>query len=360
MAHHLDEGREGKRKTGMKILVRATNWIGDAILSIPALEAIRKGRPDAEVVILARPWVAELYRGQSFVDRVITFAEPSRNPIAVERAAARLRAEQFDCALLLQNAFSAAWLAWRAKIPQRIGYARNGRGIFLTKAIAVPNRGEIARHEAYYYLALLHRAGWLDVIPTVEQIALKVSEDASRAAESRLRDAGLAAGKRRVAIAPGAAFGSAKCWPAERFAAVADALVDDFGVDVILFGSNSEIGICRQITGSMRHRAGTLAGQTSIGELPALFSRCQLFVGNDSGAMHVAAAVGLPVVAVFGSTDPDGTAPVTSLRRIIQHKVACSPCFLRECPIDHRCMERVPVREVRDAGAKWLEQEKYA
>lgn len=343
----------------MRILVRATNWIGDAILSIPTLEAIRQRWPEAEISILARPWVAELYQGQPYVDRVIAFTAPSHSPIAVDRTAKDLRAQQFDCALLLQNAFSAAWLAWRAGIRQRIGYARNSRSILLTKPVAVPKCGEIPPHEAYYYLALLHRVGWLDAIPTVTQIALKVTGEASQLAEMRLREAGLASAKRRIAIAPGAAFGSAKCWPAERFAAVADALVDDFGADVILFGSNSEIKICCQITESMRHRAVTLAGQTSIGELPAIFSRCHLFLGNDSGAMHVAAAVGLPVVAVFGSTDPDGTAPVTAYKRIVQHKVACSPCFLRECPIDHRCMERVPVREVRDAGAKWLERAKY-
>jgi heptosyltransferase II len=344
----------------MKILVRATNWVGDAIMSIPALQAIRQRWPDAEIAILARPWVAELYRGQDFADRIVTLTAPSSNPIAIERAAEGLRAEQFDCAVLLQNAFSAAWLAWRAKIPQRIGYARNGRSILLTQAIAVPKHGEVAAHEAYYYLALLQRAGWLESIPKVEQISLRLSAETSQAAEKRLRDAGLVAGKKRVAVAPGAAYGSAKCWPAERFAAVADALVDDFSVDVVLFGSNSEIDICRQITEHMRHRAVTLAGQTSIGELPALFSRCHLFVGNDSGAMHVAGAVGVPVVAVFGSTDPEGTAPMTSNQTIIQHKVSCSPCFLRECPIDHRCMERVPVQEVRDAGAKWLQQEKYA
>lgn len=344
----------------MKILVRATNWIGDAIMSIPALQAIRQRWPDAEITILARPWVAELYRGQDFVDRILAVKASSYNPIAIERAAQSLRAEQFNCAVLLQNAFSAAWLAWRAKIPQRIGYARNGRSILLTKAIPVPKKGEIAAHEAYYYLALLQRVGWLASIPKVEQISLRLSAEASQAAEKRLRDAGLGAGKKRVAVAPGAAYGSAKCWPAERFAAVADGLVDDFGADVVLFGSNSEIDICRQITECMRHRAVSLAGQTSIGELPALFSRCHLFVGNDSGAMHVAGAVGVPVVAVFGSTDPEGTAPVTARQAIIQHKVACSPCFLRECPIDHRCMERVPVQEVREAGAKWLKQESYA
>lgn len=340
----------------MKILVRATNWVGDAIMSIPALSAMRQRWPEAHITILARPSVAELYSGQPFVDRLMPLPAVSRSPFAMEQAARGLREERFDCAVLLQNAFSAAWLVWRARIPQRIGYARDGRGVLLTEAIALPKTGEIPDHEAFYYLALLRGAGWLETIPEVTQISLCLSAGAIGVAEARLREAGLRPDAQRIALAPGAAYGSAKCWPPERFAAVADALIDEFAADVILFGASSELEICRQIANRMHRRPVILAGQTSIGELPALFSRCRLFVGNDSGAMHVAAAVGVPVVAVFGSTDPHGTAPVTSQRKLVQHSVACSPCFLRECPIDHRCMVRVPVRDVRDAAAEWLKQ----
>lgn len=325
-------------------------------MSIPALEAIRQRWPDAQITILARPGVAELYNGQPFVDSVVAFKAASRSPVVMERVAAGLRAEQFDCAVLLQNAFSAAWLVWRAKIAERIGYARDGRGILLSRAVKVPRSGEIPAHESFYYLELLHRAGWLESIPKVTQISLALQAGALEAAEARLQEAGVRAAAKRVAIAPGAAYGSAKCWPPDRFAQVADALVDEFDADVILFGASSELEICRQIADRMRHRPVVLAGQTSMGELPALFSRCSLFVGNDSGAMHVGAAVGLPVVAVFGSTDPHGTAPVTPRRRLVQHPVACSPCFLRECPIDHRCMERVAVDEVRQTAAKSLEE----
>lgn len=340
----------------MKILVRATNWVGDAIMSIPALCAIRQRWPDAQITILARPGVAELYNGQPFADRVMPFNAASRSPVAMEVVAASLRAEQFDCAVLLQNAFSAAWLVWRAKIAERIGYARDGRAILLSRVVKVPRKGEIPTHESFYYLELLRRAGWLEAIPQVAQISLALQAGAADAAEQRLREAGVRAGGKRIAVAPGAAYGSAKCWSPDRFASVADALVDEFGADVILFGTSSELEICRQIADRMHHRPVVLAGQTSMGELPALFSRCSLFVGNDSGAMHVAAAVGLPVVAVFGSTDPHGTAPVTFRRRLVQHPVACSPCFLRECPIDHRCMERVSVEDVREAAVKLLEQ----
>jgi heptosyltransferase II len=339
----------------VKILVRATNWVGDAIMSIPALCAIRQRWPEAQITILARPWFAELYNGQPFVDRVMPL-DVASSPAAMERSARGLREQKFDCAILLQNAFSAAWLAWRAQIPQRIGYARDGRSVLLTKAVTVPKKGEIPAHESLYYLELLRRAGWLETIPEVTQISLCFNAGAAEAAEARLQQAGLRTGAKRIAVAPGAAYGSAKCWPPDRFAAVADALIDEFAADVILFGAKSEEEICRQIAQRMHHRPVILAGQTSIGELPALFSRCSLFVGNDSGAMHVAAAVGVPVVAVFGSTDPYGTAPVTSRKKLVQHPVACSPCFLRECPIDHRCMLRVPVQSVRDAAATYLEQ----
>jgi heptosyltransferase II len=355
-----DDRKQEAERNGMKILVRATNWVGDAVMSIPALGAIRQRWPEAQITILARPWVGALYNGQPFVDRVMVHDGASRSPAAMERAARKLREEQFDCAVLLQNAFSAAWLVWRAKIPQRIGYARDGRRIFLTQAVPVPRAGEIPTHESFYYLELLRRVGWLEKIPEVTQVSLCLSPGATETAEARLREAGVRAEATRIAFAPGAAYGSAKCWPPERFAAVADALIDEFRVDVILFGASSEIEICREIANRMHHRPVNLAGKTSVGELPALFSRCNLFVGNDSGAMHVAAAVGVPVVAVFGSTDPHGTAPVTSRKELVQHRVACSPCFLRECPIDHRCMLRVPAQDVRDAAVQWLGQVRCA
>jgi heptosyltransferase II len=344
----------------VKILVRATNWVGDAIMSIPALWVIRKRWPEAQITVLARPSVADLYSGQGFVDRVKVLSVSSRSPAAVERFARELREEQFDYSVLLQNAFSAAWLVWRARISQRIGYAREARGLLLTKPVAVPKTGETPAHESFYYLELLRRAGWLDKLPDSTEISLSVNAVAGESAEAKLREAGVRENAKRIAIAPGAAYGSAKCWPPERFAAVADELVDEFGADVIVFGASSEQEICRQIADRMRHHPVILAGQTSIGELPALFSRCSLFLGNDSGAMHVAAAVGLPVVAVFGSTDAQGTAPVSSRKKLIQHPVACSPCFLRECPIDHRCMLRVPVKDVRDAAVQMLQQVGHA
>ncbi len=340
----------------MKILVRATNWVGDAIMALPALRAVRERFADAEIAVLARPYVADIYREQDICDRLIAYDPRGEHAgfAGRERLAGELRAQKFDAALLLQNAFDAAWLAWRAGIPQRIGYARDGRSVLLTKAVRVPRAGEIPEHEQFYYLELLRRAGWLDTLNGESSISLKLpSQSKQRAAECLL-----AAGSRpkalRVAVGAGASYGSAKCWPPERFAAVADRLIDEFDADVILFGTAAEKAVSSAITEAMRRRAIDLTGTTSIADLPALLSQCQLFLGNDSGAMHVAAAVGLPVVAVFGPTDPFGTAPVTPRCTIVQEKPYCSPCFLRRCPTDHRCMTRVAPDAVEAAARSWL------
>ena len=346
----------------MKILVRATNWVGDAVMSLPALEAIRRARPEAEIVVLARQWVADLYRGQGFADRIIAFDPSGRSADAPSagRAAAELRGQEFDSALLLQNAFQAAWIAWRAGIRERIGYARDGRSWLLTKAIPVPRRGEIPAHEAYYYLELLRRAGWIDRLPVLEPIRLRVEPAASELAETKLREAGARAGALRIAFAPGAAYGSAKCWAPERYAALAGRLIADFDADVILFGTAAEHEVTERIAARMHHHPVDLTGKTTIGELPALFAACRLFIGNDSGAMHVAAAAGVPVVAIFGPTDAEGTSPVTSLRTLVQQHVSCSPCFLRHCPVDHRCMTRVSVDAVYAAARAWVEKVGHA
>ncbi len=340
----------------MRILVRATNWVGDAVMSIPALEAIRGRWLRAEIAVLARPWVAEVYRGQGYLDRLLVFdhAGRHRGVWGRRRLAAELRRERFDVAVLLQNAFEAAWIAARARIPVRIGYNRDGRGFLLTRAVDVPRPGELPAHETYYYLELLRRAGWIERLPTVEHIVLRVELSQRERSEEILCRAGARSGAFRVALAPGAAYGSAKCWSADRYAALADRLIADFGADVILFGTAAERVVAGKISAAMRHRALMLVGETSIGDLPALLAACHLFIGNDSGAMHVAAAVGLPVVGIFGPSDAAGTAPVTPRFRLVHQPVSCSPCFLRQCPVDHRCMTRIAVDAVYEAARPWL------
>ena len=258
---------------------------------------------DAQIAIVARPYVADIYRGQGVCDELIAY-DPrgaEKGIAGRERLAARLRADKFDAALLLQNAFDGAWLVWRAGIPERIGYARDGRRILLTKSIAVPKAGEIPEHEQFYYLELVRRAGWVERITGEIEISLAVSRESGELAEGKLAAAGVrsrAGDDRplRVAIGAGASYGSAKCWLPERFAEVADRLMNESNAEIILFGTAGETAVSDAIIAGMKRKPIDLTGKTAIAELPALLSRCQLFIGNDSGAMHVASAVGLPVV----------------------------------------------------------------
>jgi lipopolysaccharide heptosyltransferase II len=340
----------------MKLLIRATNWVGDAIMALPALRALRSRFPQAEIAILARPYVADIYRDQDVCDQLITYDSQEKHAgiVGRERLAAELRALRFEVALLLQNAFDAAWLAWRAGIPERIGYARDSRSFLLTKAIQVPKTNEIPPHEKFYYLELLRRAGWITSFPDAPFIDLNVSKKSRDDTAQFLTRHGVRSDSLRVAIGAGASYGSAKCWLPSRFAELANRLQLQTDADVILFGTAAEATVTRAISSEMRRPPIDLTEKTAIADLPALLSQCHLFIGNDSGAMHVAAAVGLPVVAVFGPTDPFGTAPVTPRCTIVQHRPYCSPCFLRHCPIDHRCMQAITTDMVEAAAKPWL------
>jgi lipopolysaccharide heptosyltransferase II len=335
----------------MKIMIRATNWVGDAIMALPALRAVRQRHPDAKISIVARPYVADIYREQQVSDELIPYDPDGehRGWRGRQKLIADLRSRKFDVALLLQNAFDAAWLAWRAQIPQRIGYARDARSLLLTKAIPVPKPCEIPPHEKFYYLELLRRAGWLDQLPDEPHITLRVSDPARQRATQTLLEAGSRTHALRIAVGAGASYGSAKCWPPDRFAKALNSLLSRTDADVILFGTPGELPVSTAIAAELQRAPINLTGKTSIADLPGLLSQCHLFLGNDSGAMHVAAAVGLPVVAVFGPTDPEGTAPVTPRVTIVQQKPYCSPCFLRRCPTDHRCMTAVTPAMVESA-----------
>jgi heptosyltransferase II len=335
----------------VKLLIRATNWVGDAILALPALHAVRARFPEAHISVLALPYVAQIYQGQGVADELISYDRKGRHAgiRGREKLAAELKSRKLDTALLLQNAFDAAWLAWRAGIPQRIGYSRDGRGLLLTQAIALPKPEETPTHEKYYYLELLRRVGWLETLPEVPEILLRIAALDAQRAERKLRAAGASGGATRIAIGAGASYGSAKCWPPERFAHALNRIQQERNVEVILFGTPGETAVSSAIQAGLARPALDLTGKTEIAELPALLSRCHLFLGNDSGAMHVAAAVGLPVVAVFGPTDPFGTAPVTPRAIIVQERPYCSPCFLRRCPTDHRCMTAIAPERVGES-----------
>jgi heptosyltransferase II len=319
--------------------VRATNWLGDAVMSLPAIRAIRDVFPHAHIAVVARPWVADLYASESSIDRVIPYT--AQKGLGAKRAfAATLRRERFDAAILLQNAFDAALIAWLAGIPERIGYNRDARGLLLTRAIRVPEPGEIPRHERFYYLELLRRAGLIERFPETGAIRLDGIDEARAAGTAHLARMGISGPV--VGVSPGAAYGDAKRWLPERFAAVAATVP----AAVLLFGSAGERPLCEIVAGHLRHGGidvRNLAGETTLREFTDLAAACRLFLTNDSGAMHVASALGVPTVAVFGATDDAATGPTGPLARVVREHAECSPCLLRQCPIDHRCMTAVTV-----------------
>ena len=326
-------------------------------MSLPAITAIRRSFPEAEILVLARPWVADIYARQTAIDRVIPYraARGAGNLSAKWELAKQLRNEAFDCAILLQNAFEAALLARLAGIPRRVGYDRDGRGWLLTDAIAVPKPGEIPRHQSFYYLELLRRAAIVDVLPETQAIRLDGIDQA--VARGAARFAELGASPRVIGVSPGAAYGGAKRWMADGFADAASRVALQESASVALFGSESEQPLCDAIAQSIQARgvsAINLAGRTILREFIDLAAACRLFLTNDSGAMHIASALGVRTVAVFGATDDIATGPTGPLARVVRQHVDCSPCLLRECPIDHRCMTRVTPERVVAAAMTLL------
>jgi heptosyltransferase-2 len=323
-----------------RVCVRATNWLGDAVMSLPAIRAIRQVFPRAHIAVVARPWVADLYARETSIDRVIPYTGSRR------AFAARLRDERFDGAILLQNAFDAALIAWMARIPERIGYNRDARGLLLTRAIPIPEPGDIPRHERFYYLELLRRAGMIERFPPSDAIRLDGIEAARESGARHLAALGMALPV--IGISPGAAYGNAKRWLPDRFAEVARAF-QPFSAAVLVFGSPSDRPLCEEVAGSLLRyglQARNLAGETTLREFIDLAAACRLFLTNDSGAMHVASALAVPTVTVFGATDDATTGPTGPLARVVREHAECSPCLLRDCPIDHRCMTHVTADKV--------------
>jgi len=326
-----------------RILIRATNWVGDAVMAVPALEQIRARFPQAHIAMLARPWVSGLY-DKSLIDEIIpyTAAKGWRDLRGKWELAGRLRQMRFDAAILQQNAFEAAVLVWLAGIPVRIGYNREGRGLLLSDPIRVPKPGEIPDHQRFYYLEMLRRAGLIEQLPESPMIRLPgisfLQKDGARRLEGTW-----------IGLSPGAAYGTAKRWLPERFAAAGIEVARALSARVAVFGSPDERTLCEGIAAAVREAGLTavnFAGQTSLVEFVEMASICRAFVTNDSGAMHIASALGVPTVSVFGATDHVTTGPTGPLAKVIREPVECSPCLLRDCPIDHRCMKAVAAERV--------------
>jgi heptosyltransferase-2 len=320
-------------------------------MSLPAVRAIRSRFPTARIAVVARRSVAGLYVREGF--HLIEYAAPRglRGLNQQRQFARKLRDERFDCAVLFQNAFEAALLAFLARIPVRIGYNRDGRGWLLSTSVPVPKAGEIPPHQRFYYLELLRRAGWIESLPQVEEIRFAGLDQARVSGRTLLASTGLHGDV--VGISPGAAYGTAKRWLPEYFVQAADRLAREFKAGVAVFGSPEEAGLCESVASQLANRgvrAVSLAGKTSLPQFIDMAAASRVFITNDSGAMHIASAAGAPTVSIFGATDPWATGPTGPLTRVVREPVECSPCLLRECPIDHRCMTRLTPDRAVDAA----------
>lgn len=360
-----------------RLLIRGVNWLGDAVMTTPALLRLRERFPETHVTLLTRDTLADLWLEHPAVNETISFARGD----GVFAVAARLRGGDFDLALILPNSPRSAFEAWAARVPKRIGYARPWRNRLLTRA--VPPRPEAVRlrkrtpaeirrlinttstgpsvplspsaHQVHEYL---HLAAALGASPKPLAPLLRVSDGVMGAVRQRFQ---LEHAVTWIGLNPGAEYGPAKRWPAERFAAAAREIQRRKRCGWLILGGSGDVSVAAEIEASLQSAGGAggrgiagdtpslvrnVAGQTSLRELTALLKICRLLLTNDTGPMHVAAALGTPVVALFGSTAPELTRPGLPgdpRHVLLRSDAPCSPCFRRVCPIDFRCMTSIPV-----------------
>ncbi len=326
-----------------RILIRGTNWIGDAVLTLAALSAVRNAYPRTRISILAKPWVADVYRLSQLAEEVVIYEEPGRHAGlgGIFRLAGELNGRGFDMAILLQNAIEAALIARFAGIAVRAGYNTDARGLLLTHPVPItPALKKI--HQADYYLKMVQALGCGKSAPGP---FLRLTAEDEKAADRLLKDCGLE-GKTLAGMAPGATYGPAKKWFPERFGALAERLQDDYDVATVMFGSAGDRETTASVQKSSRYSLVDLAGKTDLRTAIAVMARCRLFVSNDSGLMHIAGALDIPTIALFGSTNPATTSPLGERSIVIYRGAACSPCLRKVCPTDFCCMDAIAVEEV--------------
>jgi heptosyltransferase-2 len=334
----------------VKIVVRAPNWVGDAILALPAVDSLAAHFPGAEITIAAPDWVREIFAPENG-RRAVLSLPLARSLSGLKTSAETLRREKFDLAVLLTNSFGSALPFYRARIPERWGYRRDGRGPLLTRSVKPPDPQAEPRHHLYYYLELLSRLGIETVTP---DLRLRVPDDERAAARAALASEGVDRSKPLAVFNPGASYGPAKRWPADRFAALADRLAAEKNVQVVLTGAAGEADIAAAVAAAMKTNPVSLAGRTTLRRLLAVIAEAALFVTNDTGPMHMANALRVPIVAVFGPTEPKATAPFHPPAIVLKKDAPCWPCLYRKCPFDHRCMTSITADEAFAACAEAL------
>lgn len=326
-----------------KVIVRLPNWIGDFVMATPVLTDLRRQFPTAEITAMC-PWpISDLLKQDPAIDEVFCFTrtddffamkENTRNAIE------RLRAGKYDLGILLTNSFSSAWWFWQGGVRKRLGFAGNWRSMLLTDRMEPP---DIRSHQVDVYKHLLQPLG----IPMSETAPrLFFSDQEAHDAMELLVERGYRPGHPLIGINPGAAYGTAKCWPPERFRALALRFLQDPDAFVVFFGDAATQSLVKEICAGAPERMINLAGDTTLRQLACLIQHCDALVTNDSGPMHIGVALAAPIVALFGSTDDVATGPWGQKGAVINKHVSCSPCFKRTCPSDFRCMNQIEVEEV--------------
>ncbi len=332
----------------MKIIVRVPNWVGDCVLAVPALRSLRRGFPRAEVWVAAKPGTRDLFAVDGLADGIVNL--PEDNSWRGFRQASRQVAEgSFDSGLLLTNSFGSALLFYLSRIPERWGYASDGRSLLLTKTVRQP-KSDLPRHHVHYYLDLLDGIG---VAAHSPELKLNLPPEDLRKAADRLKRLGLDLSRPVITLCPGASSGPAKRWPAERFARAAAMLRERRGAEVLVIGSPAETDIAEAVRTQMSGHAHVLTGRTSLRELMGVLACSTLLISNDTGPLHLANALGVPVVGIFGPTDPAVTGPFAPPSLVVKKDVPCWPCYYRRCPLDHRCLTLITPAEVAAAESLW-------
>jgi heptosyltransferase-2 len=339
-----------------RVVVRVPNWVGDAVIAVPALRELRRVLPHAHVTLVARPGAADIFADTDFLDEVLVYDRKAMG-FAWNQARA-WRRRKFDLAVLFQNAFEAAAIAFMARIPTRIGYDTERRGLLLTHSLPVP-AWKNERHESFYYL---HIVGEIERLLSGKQTEitapcfnLRVSEERKRQASTFLRERGARLNARLTVLCPGSINSRAKRWPAERYAELADRLAAA-GSDVALIGSPAELDISNDVCRHARSQPIMLTGETSVAEATAIISIADVLITNDTGPAHIGAALQTPTLVIFGPTNPLTTYPMSASAEIIRRAPDCAPCMLRDCPIDHRCMTAISAEDVFERASLMMSQ----
>ena len=334
----------------MKIVVRGANWIGDAVMTIPALRQLRLIFPDSKITLHTRNWAQGIFQDADFIDELLTY-QPEKSALKTVRKQANIwREKKFDLAVLLPNSFESALLAKFGKVPARFGYAKEGRSLLLTDAVEIPV-WKNEKHEIFYYLNLIAKVekkflGTDTVLENEPRFDLQVSDQRKTEVRQLLTENGVDSSKKLIVFVAGSTNSRAKRWQTDSYAELNDKIQTELNANVVLIGANDELEVSREVFEKSRVKPIVITGKTNLAESTAALSVCDLLVSNDTGPAHIAAALGTKTIVIFGPTNPNTTQPWNS--EIIRQDVECSPCMLRDCPIDHRCMTRISVQQVFD------------